>query len=128
MRRQGLEEPELVRVVADQQVLGLLVVVEHHLVVLPADAGGLVAAEGRARGVGVVAVRPHPAGLDRPPRAVGRVGVPGPHAGTEAVQRVVGDLIASSKSRNVVTDTTGPKISSWNTRMSLVPLKTVGWT
>jgi hypothetical protein len=44
------EEAERVLRVADQQVLGLLVVVQHHLVVLPADAGLLVAAERRVRG------------------------------------------------------------------------------
>ena len=36
--------------VADQQVLGLLVVLEHHGVVLPADAGPFVPAERRVRG------------------------------------------------------------------------------
>ena len=34
--------------------------------------------------------------------------------------------MASSKSLKVVTDITGPKISSWKMRMSLVPLNTVG--
>ena len=33
---------------------------------------------------------------------------------------------ASASLRNVVTDSTGPKISSWKIRMSFVPLKTVG--
>src|SRR5690606_5214123 len=39
------EETERIDVVAHQQVLGLLVVVEHHLVGLATDAGLLVAAE-----------------------------------------------------------------------------------
>ncbi|PNG63817.1 hypothetical protein TI06_23040, partial [Vibrio vulnificus] len=59
-----LEEAQRVDVVAHQQVLGLLVVVEHHLLRLATDAGLLVAAE---RGVGrvqVVAVGPHATGLD----------------------------------------------------------------
>src|SRR5215470_16936380 len=86
------EEPELARRVADQQVLGLLVVLEHHLVILAADAGLLVAAEGGVRRVQVIAVRPHPAGLDRPAQAIGGVHVPGPYAGPQAVQRVIGDL------------------------------------
>ncbi|GAB4962453.1 hypothetical protein MAHJHV51_56380 [Mycobacterium avium subsp. hominissuis] len=55
----------------------MLVVVEHHLVVLPADAGLLVAAERRVRRIGVIAVHPHPAGLDV---AAGRVWVNCYHA------------------------------------------------
>ena len=58
------EEAQRLGVVAHQQVLGLLVVVEHHLVGLAADAGLLVPAERRMRGVRVVAVRPDAAGLD----------------------------------------------------------------
>src|SRR5262245_3212821 len=41
--RASSEEAELVRVVAHEQVLGLLVVLEHHLVGLAADARLLVA-------------------------------------------------------------------------------------
>src|SRR5215470_9012830 len=85
------EEAEFARRVADQQVLGLLVVLEHHLVVLAADAGLLVAAEGRVRRVKVIAVRPHPAGLDGAAEAVGGVHVPGPDASAQPVQGVVGD-------------------------------------
>src|SRR6478609_6721117 len=47
----GSEEAERLGVIADQQALGLAVVLEHHLVVLAADAGGLVAAERRVGGV-----------------------------------------------------------------------------
>ncbi len=36
--------------------------------------------------------------------------------------------IASAKSVNEVTETTGPKISSWKMRMSFVPSNTVGAT
>ena len=35
---------------------------------------------------------------------------------------------ASSTSENRVTETTGPKISSWNTRIELWPSKIVGST
>ena len=35
---------------------------------------------------------------------------------------------ASSKSANEVTETTGPKISSWKIRIELSPSKIVGWT
>src|SRR5699024_11883561 len=53
--------------VGDEQVLGLLVVVEHHAVVLAAEAGLLVAAERRVRRVLVVGVGPHAPGRDLPP-------------------------------------------------------------
>src|SRR3954451_17237604 len=46
----GSEEAERLRVVGHQQVLRLAVVVEHHPVVLAADARVLVAAEGRVGG------------------------------------------------------------------------------
>src|SRR5579875_4045034 len=58
-------------VVAHEQALGLRVVVEHHPVVLPADARGLVAAERGMGGVLVVTVGPHAAGLDRTSHAEG---------------------------------------------------------
>src|SRR6478735_2599356 len=86
------EEPELLARVGHQQVLGLLVVVEHHLVVLAADARALVAAERRRGGVGVVAVRPHPPGLDVAARAVGDRRLAGPHAGAQPVEGVVGGV------------------------------------
>jgi len=38
---ESLEEPERLRAVADQEVLGLRVMLEHHLVVLTADSGDL---------------------------------------------------------------------------------------
>src|SRR5690606_34717448 len=83
---------ERLRAVAYQHVLGLLVVIEHHLVRLAADAGLLVAAEGRMGRVGMVAVGPDAAGLDVAAEAIGAVPVAGPDAGAEAVERVVGDL------------------------------------
>src|SRR6476620_5307357 len=90
-RQVGSEEPEGLVAIAHQQVLGLLVVVEHHLVVLPPDAGLLVPTERGMRGVLVVAVRPHPAGLHVATCPVGGVAVTAPHPGTQAVQGVVGD-------------------------------------
>src|SRR6188768_1059919 len=86
------EQPEGLRVVADQQALRLRVVVEHHLVVLPPDARDLVAAEGRVSRVEVVAVRPHAPGLDAAAHAERLARVPRPHARAEAVERVVRDL------------------------------------
>src|SRR6266540_4103858 len=85
------EQAERLGAVADQQVLGLAVVIEHHGVVLPADAGDLVPAERGAGWVLVVAVRPDPAGLDAAAHPVGAVAVAGPHTGTESVEGVVGD-------------------------------------
>src|ERR1700761_2524551 len=89
--RSSSEEPERLVAVADQQVLGLLVVIQHHLVVLAPDARLLVAAERRVRRIGVVAVRPDAPGLDAAAHAEGGVHVARPHAGAEAVQGVVGD-------------------------------------
>ena len=63
----GSEEAERLGVIADQQALGLAVVLEHHLVVLAADARGVVAAERRVGGVLVLAVVAEPA-----PRRAGR--------------------------------------------------------
>src|SRR5712691_904027 len=57
------EEAELLGAVADQHVLGLLVVVEHHLVGFAADARLLVAAERRMCGIGVIAA--HNSSTDR---------------------------------------------------------------
>ena len=65
--------------------------VEHHLVVFAADARLLVATEGGVRGIGVVAVGPHAAGLDRAAHAVQARGIAAPHAGAQSVQGVVGD-------------------------------------
>src|SRR5271154_4652969 len=85
------EEAELLRAVADQHVLGLLIVIKHHLVVFAADARLLVAAERRMRGIGVVAIGPDAASLDRAAEAVAAIGVAAPHAGAETVERVIGD-------------------------------------
>src|SRR5208283_2809698 len=83
------EETERIRRVGHEQVLRLLVVVEHHLVVLAADAGLLVAAERGVRRVGVVAVGPDPAGVDVAAGPVGGVSAAGPDTGAEPVQGVV---------------------------------------
>src|SRR5690242_17480533 len=87
----GSEQAERLVAVADEEVLGLAVVVEHHSVVLAADAGDLVTAERRARRVLVVAVRPHPAGLDAAAHPVRAAAVPGPDARAQPVQGVVRD-------------------------------------
>src|SRR5664279_3798933 len=66
-----LEEAERLGAVTHQQVLRLAVVVEHHRVVLPADAGDLVPTERCARRIGVVAVRPDAPSLDLASHLVG---------------------------------------------------------
>src|SRR5262245_24250982 len=82
------EEADGLGVLSPQEVLGLLLAVEHHAVILAAEARLLVSAECGMCGVQVVAVHPDAPALDRAPRAVGRVGVTRPHAGAEAVERV----------------------------------------
>src|SRR5262245_32731137 len=88
----GSEEAQRAFAVADQHVLGLLVVVEHHLVGLAADARLLVAAESGVRRVRVVVVHPDPAGLDTAAEPVRGVRVARPDTGAEAVHGVVGDF------------------------------------
>src|SRR5271165_2394411 len=85
------EETERLRRVAYQQVLGLLIVVEHHLVVFASDARLLVPAERGVSGIGVEAVRPHAARLNRAAHAIGAIAVARPYAGAKPVKRVVGD-------------------------------------
>src|SRR6516162_2251724 len=84
-RAAASEETQWLRAVADEQVLGLLVVVQHHLVVLAPDAGLLIAAKGRVRGIEVIAVDPDAARLDRASEPIGAVDVARPDSGAEAV-------------------------------------------
>src|ERR1700676_980030 len=53
VRPQFLEKAQGLRAVAHQNVLGLLVMIQHHLVGFPADAGLLVTSECRMRRIGV---------------------------------------------------------------------------
>src|ERR1700691_250579 len=85
------EESKRLGGIADQHVLGLLVMVQHHLVRLAPDARRLIAAEGCMGGIGVVAVRPHAPGLDGAPETIGAVAVVRPHACAKTVERIVGD-------------------------------------
>src|SRR5271169_1635149 len=85
------EETERLGRIADQQVLGLLVMVEHHLARLAPNARGLVAAEGGVSGIGVEAIRPYASGLDGAPEAIGPVAISGPYARAKTVERVIGD-------------------------------------
>src|ERR1700735_4809713 len=86
-----LEETEFLGAIAHQHVLGLLVVIEHHPVVLPTDPRLLVAAKRRMRRIRVIAVHPYAPRLDPAAHAIRRVMVPRPDARAQSVQRVVGD-------------------------------------
>src|SRR5258706_11404380 len=66
--------------------------VEHHFMILPAEAGFFITAEGGVCRIGMVAVDPYAAGLDRSWNLVEFVCVPCPYSGAKAVERIVGDL------------------------------------
>jgi len=87
-----LEEAEGLGAVADQQVLGLAVVVEDHLVGLTAETRLLVAAEGCAGGIEVIAVGPDATGLDATAETISVRAIAGPDARAEAVGGVIRDL------------------------------------
>ena len=100
--------------------------VEHHLVVLAPDARLLVPAEGGVGRIQVVAVGPDPPCLEAAAHAMSGIAVAGPQTGAEAVERVIGEGERVGFVLKVVTATTGPKISSWKTRILLWPRSTVG--
>src|SRR5690554_8069933 len=83
------EEPERVGVVAGQHTLGLLIMLQRHLVGLAANTGLLVTTEGRVGRVCVVAVDPDPTGLDIAAHAVREIGVSGAHYATQPKLGVV---------------------------------------
>src|SRR3954469_18822429 len=85
------EEAQLLRAVADQQVLGLLVVIQHHLVGLAADTRLLVTAERGMRRIGMVAIGPDAACLDGAAETIEPARIAAPDTGAETVERVVGD-------------------------------------
>src|SRR5450759_2597521 len=85
------EEAELLGAVADQHILGLLVVVEHHLVGFAADARLLVSAERRMCGISVITIGPDAARLYGAAEAVEPVGITAPDTRAEPIERVVGD-------------------------------------
>jgi hypothetical protein len=87
-----LEKAEGLGAVADQEVLGLAIVIEDHLVGLTAETRFLVTTEGSARGIQVIAVGPDASGLDAAAQTIGVRAVAGPDAGTEAIGGIVGDL------------------------------------
>ena len=79
------EEAQLFRAVADQHVLGLLIMIKHHLVRFAANARLLVTTERGVCRIEVVAVGPDAAGLDFTAEAIGLRAVTRPNARTEAV-------------------------------------------
>merc|ERR1712000_794832 len=78
-----LEETQWAGAVADQQVLGLLVVFQSHFVGFTADTGFLVTTERCVCRVHVVAVGPYTTGLDVATHAVSTVHVAGPYTGAQ---------------------------------------------
>src|SRR6185436_6028659 len=99
------EETELLRAVADQQVFGLLVVIQHHLVGLAADTRLLVTAERGMRRIGMVAIGPDAACLDGAAETIEPARIAAPDTGAETVERVVGDrkrfvVILEGRDRN----------------------------
>src|ERR1700747_161118 len=75
--------------IAYQDVLGVLIVVEHHFVIFAPDAGLLVSAECGMSRIRMVTVCPHATGLNLATELVGPVPVAGPDAGAETVECVV---------------------------------------
>src|SRR4051812_35343198 len=88
----ALEETERLLAIADEQILCLLIMIEHHLASLATDAGLFVAAECRMRRIGVIAVGPHAPCLNLTAKSVSTRAVARPHTGTQTVHRIVGDL------------------------------------
>src|SRR5689334_7095881 len=88
----GLEEAHWFGVVAHQQILCLLIVVEHHLMCFATDARLFVSAEGRVRWIEVVAIGPDASGLNGSARAIGEICIAGPDAGAQPIQGFVGKL------------------------------------
>src|SRR3546814_7696562 len=86
------EEAQRLGRIADQQVLRLLIMVQHHLVRLAPDARLLVSAKGRMGRIGVVAIGPDAPGLDGAAHAIGGVAVAAPHPRAQAIERVVCDV------------------------------------
>src|SRR5437764_15492706 len=80
-RTRSLEEPKRFGAVRDQQILGLLVMIEHLAMVFATDTGLLVTAERGMRRIEVIAVGPHPTRLDLASHAITGVCIARPHAG-----------------------------------------------
>ena len=65
-----LEEAQFIGAIAYQQVLCLLVVIQHHLMVFTTNARLLIAAKRCVRWIGVIVVHPNAACLDGATKAV----------------------------------------------------------
>src|ERR1700735_1360763 len=87
----SLEQAERLGAVADEQVLRLAVVIQHHEGVLASDARDLVATERGTCRVLVIAVRPDTTRLDTAAHLVRPGAVPGPDTGAQPVEGVIRD-------------------------------------
>src|SRR5690554_446293 len=85
------EEPERVGVIAGQHTLGLLVMLQRHLVGFTANTGLLVTTKRGMGRVRVVTVHPYPSGLNVAAHPVSKIRVAGPDAGTQAKLGVIGN-------------------------------------
>src|SRR4051812_17628938 len=80
-RADTLEKSQRLLVVVHQQILCLLVVGQHHLVILAPDTRLFVSAKRGMRWIQMVTVRPDPARFNPTSYTVGAVYVPRPHSG-----------------------------------------------
>src|SRR5579883_659459 len=90
-RRLDLEKSVRFRILAHERILGLLIMTEHHFVSLAPDARVLIAAKGRMGGIEMITIDPYTPSLNFAAKAVGAVQIARPHAGPEAVKRVICD-------------------------------------
>ena len=79
------EESQWILVIRHQDILGMAIMIQHHLVVLPPDAGFLVPAKGSASRVGVVTITPDTSGLNATGEGLHLVHIAGPYAGAQSV-------------------------------------------
>ncbi len=86
-----LEESFWRLAIADEHILRLLIMTEHHKMVLTADAAHLIAAECSVGRVVVIGVHPYTACLDGTPEPVCLILGAGPYARAEAIQCIVGN-------------------------------------
>ena len=87
-----LEKPQGVLVVRHQNILGVTVMTQHHLVILTTNAGFLIAAKRSPCRVGVVTVAPDATRLDTAGKSLHLVYVTGPDTGAQSIERVIGNF------------------------------------
>src|SRR3984885_10210539 len=71
-----LKEPQSTRAIAHKLILRLLIMLQHHLVVLSPNARLLIPAKRRMCRIKVIAVRPHSSRLNRSPKVIRAIQIP----------------------------------------------------